>query len=60
MVRREGENGSEPSFDLDHDRPRSIGRLRGFQGNFGVFVRSYAYILSLGADGLQEASRPRC
>jgi glycine dehydrogenase subunit 2 len=30
--------------------------LRGFQGNFGVFVRSYAYILSLGGDGLQEAS----
>jgi glycine dehydrogenase subunit 2 len=44
------------SFDLDFDRPRSIGRLRGFQGNYGVFVRSYAYILSLGADGLQEAS----
>ena len=34
----------------------SIGRLRGFQGNYGVFVRSYAYILSLGADGLREAS----
>jgi glycine dehydrogenase subunit 2 len=44
------------SFDLDYDRPKSIGRLRGFQGNYGVFVRSYAYILSLGADGLQEAS----
>ena len=45
-----------PRFDLDFDRPKSIGRLRGFQGNYGVFVRSYAYILSLGADGLQEAS----
>ena len=45
-----------PSFDLDYDRPKSIGRLRGFQGNFGVFVRSYAYILSLGGDGLAEAS----
>ena len=44
------------TFDLDFDRPQSIGRLRGFQGNFGVFVRSYAYILSLGADGLAEAS----
>jgi glycine dehydrogenase subunit 2 len=30
--------------------------VRGFQGNFGVFVRSWAYILSLGGDGLQEAS----
>ena len=56
VVRREAQNGAEPSFDLDHDRPKSIGRLRGFQGNFGVFVRSYAYILSLGGDGLQEAS----
>jgi len=56
VVRREGENGHGPSYDLDLDRPKSIGRLRGFQGNFGVFVRSYAYILSLGADGLKEAS----
>jgi glycine dehydrogenase subunit 2 len=56
VVRREGQNGGEPSFDLDYERPKSIGRLRGFQGNFGVFVRSYAYILSLGGDGLQEAS----
>jgi glycine dehydrogenase subunit 2 len=43
-------------FDLDSDRPKSIGKLRGFQGNFGVFVRSYAYICSLGSDGLREAS----
>jgi glycine dehydrogenase subunit 2 len=56
VVRRESGNGSGPAYDLDFDRPRSIGRLRGFQGNFGVFVRSYAYILSLGADGLAEAS----
>jgi glycine dehydrogenase subunit 2 len=56
VVRREAQNGAEPFFDLDYDRPKSIGRLRGFQGNFGVFVRSYAYILSLGGDGLQEAS----
>jgi glycine dehydrogenase subunit 2 len=56
VVRREDGNGHGPSFDLDYDRPKSIGRLRGFQGNYGVFVRSYAYILSLGGDGLQEAS----
>jgi glycine dehydrogenase subunit 2 len=43
-------------FDLDYDRPKSIGRLRGFQGNYGVFVRSYAYIRSLGHSGLREAS----
>jgi glycine dehydrogenase subunit 2 len=56
VVRRSAENGHGPRFDLDYDRPKSIGRLRGFQGNYGVFVRSYAYILSLGGDGLQEAS----
>ena len=56
IVRSEGSNGARPSFDLEHERPRSIGRLRGFQGNFGVFVRSYAYIRSLGAEGLRDAS----
>jgi glycine dehydrogenase subunit 2 len=35
---------------------KSIGRLRGFQGNYGTFVRSYAYICSLGAEGLKDAS----
>ena len=35
---------------------QSIGRLRGFQGNYGCFVRSYAYICSLGGDGLKDAS----
>jgi glycine dehydrogenase subunit 2 len=46
----------DDSFDLDHDRPKSIGRLRGFHGNYGCFVRSYAYICSLGGDGLKDAS----
>jgi glycine dehydrogenase subunit 2 len=49
------------SFDLAHDPgagagSKSIGRLRGFQGNYGCFVRSYAYICSLGGDGLKDAS----
>ncbi|MEN0014922.1 MAG: aminomethyl-transferring glycine dehydrogenase subunit GcvPB, partial [Solirubrobacteraceae bacterium] len=35
---------------------KSIGKLRGFQGNYGCFVRSYAYICSLGGPGLQDAS----
>jgi glycine dehydrogenase subunit 2 len=46
----------EGRFDLDYDRPKSIGRLRGFHGNYGVFVRSYAYVRSTGADGLRDAS----
>jgi glycine dehydrogenase subunit 2 len=51
VVRRD-----DGSFDLDFDRPQSIGRLRGWQGNFGTFVRSYAYIRSLGAEGLRDVS----
>jgi glycine dehydrogenase subunit 2 len=56
VVRREPSNGGPPTFDLDDDRPKSIGKLRGFQGNYGVFVRTYAYIRSLGAEGLQDVS----
>ena len=53
-----GSNGGGPAFELRgaDQHPETIGRLRGFQGNFGVFVRSYAYILSLGGNGLAEAS----
>jgi glycine dehydrogenase subunit 2 len=57
VKRTTGSNGSSAStFDLDFDKPKTIGRLRGFQGNYGAFVRSYAYIRSLGAAGLQDAS----
>ncbi|HTT75321.1 MAG TPA: aminomethyl-transferring glycine dehydrogenase subunit GcvPB, partial [Candidatus Binataceae bacterium] len=44
-------------FDLDYDRPGSIGRLRAFYGNFGIILRAYAYILAMGGDGLAAASR---
>ena len=50
LVVREGE-----SFRLDHDRPKSIGRVRGFAGPFGVFVRSYAFMRAYGP-GLLEMS----
>ncbi len=56
LTMTEDGDGVAPGFDFDYERPRSIGRLRGFAGNFGVFVRSYAYIRSLGGDGLAEAS----
>src|SRR4051794_7201871 len=39
VVRLGEANGGPPRFGLDFERPKSIGRLRGFQGNFGVFVR---------------------
>jgi len=50
------ERNEDGGFTLSDDHPKTIGRLRGFQGNYGTFVRSYAYICSLGADGLRDAS----
>jgi glycine dehydrogenase subunit 2 len=42
-------------FRLDHDRPKTIGRVRAFTGPFGVFVRSYAFIRTYGP-ALKEMS----
>jgi glycine dehydrogenase subunit 2 len=42
------------ALSLDWDRPRSIGRVHGFYGNFGVLVRAYTYIRMLGQSGLRE------
>ena len=49
----EKENGR---FRLDHERPKSIGRVRSFYGNFGMLVRALTYILAMGGDGLSQAS----
>ncbi len=43
-------------FHLDYDIPHSIGKVHGFYGNLGVVLKAYAYIKSLGAKGLKEAS----
>jgi glycine dehydrogenase subunit 2 len=37
----------------DSDRPRSIGRVHGWNGNFGILVRAFAYLLANGGDGLR-------
>ena len=42
-------------FRLDFDRPKSIGRVRGYAGPFGVFVRSYAFMRAYGP-ALREMS----
>ena len=46
----------EESYRFEYDRPLSIGKMKGFYGNFGVLVRAYAYILTMGAEGLKTAS----
>jgi len=43
-------------YRFDSERPKSIGRLKAFYGNFAIMVRAYAYILSMGKDGLRRAS----
>jgi glycine dehydrogenase subunit 2 len=49
MVEKQGDR-----FTLSSDRPKSIGKVRGFYGNFGMLVRALAYIRSLGCDGLRR------
>ncbi len=48
-VERQGDR-----FVLSYDRPESIGKVRGFYGNFAMLVRALAYIRSLGRDGLRS------
>ncbi len=43
-------------YSLDYDRPKSIGRLRSFYGNFGMMVRAYTYIREMGPEGLKRAT----
>ncbi len=49
-----GKEGDQ--YILQYDRPKSIGRVRAFCGSFGILVRAYAYILSMGAEGLRQAA----
>ncbi|MGH7345971.1 MAG: aminomethyl-transferring glycine dehydrogenase subunit GcvPB [Candidatus Rokuibacteriota bacterium] len=43
-------------YALDWRRPRSIGKLQAFWGNFGMLVRAYTYIRTMGPDGLRSVS----
>ncbi len=45
------------AYRLNYDLPQSIGRLRSFYGNYGVMLRAWAYILTMGARGLKWASQ---
>jgi glycine dehydrogenase subunit 2 len=43
-------------YRLDYDRPKSIGRVRSFNGNIGILLRGYCYITTLGPAGLRQVS----
>ena len=49
-------DGDGYRLERDGERPRSIGRVRAYQGNVGVLVRAYAYIRAHGGSGLVEVS----
>ncbi len=44
------------SYKLEYNCPQTIGRLKSFYGHFGILVRAYSYILSMGGEGLKRAS----
>ncbi len=44
-------------YYLDYDMPQSIGKVKGYYGNFGILVRAYAYMLAYGGAGLTQVSR---
>ncbi|MCC2252112.1 aminomethyl-transferring glycine dehydrogenase subunit GcvPB [Virgibacillus sp. AGTR] len=46
----------EDQFVFDYDRPQSIGRVKPYYGNFGINLRAYTYIRTMGAEGLKKAS----
>lgn len=52
VVKKDGDH-----YSLEWDRPQSIGKVKGFFGNFGILVRAYAYILAHGKGGLTQVSR---
>ena len=47
---------SDGALGFDYNRPDSVGRVRAFYGNFGMFVRALAYIMANGPDGLRQTT----
>ncbi|MBQ0137712.1 MAG: aminomethyl-transferring glycine dehydrogenase subunit GcvPB [Kurthia sp.] len=47
---------TEQGYEFDYDRPQSIGRVKPYFGNFGINVRAYTYIRSMGPDGLKAVT----
>ncbi|MFC0269921.1 aminomethyl-transferring glycine dehydrogenase subunit GcvPB [Metabacillus herbersteinensis] len=46
----------EDGYHFNYDRPQSIGRVKPYYGNFGINVRAYTYIRSMGPDGLKAVT----
>jgi glycine dehydrogenase subunit 2 len=50
------EPGTNRPLHWSYDRPHSVGRVRAFYGNVGMFIRALAYILANGPDGLRQTT----
>jgi glycine dehydrogenase subunit 2 len=50
------ETAGDGKLRLNYERPQSIGRVRAFYGNFGMWVRALAYIMANGPDGLRQTT----
>lgn len=50
------EKTTDGTYRLNADRPKSVGRVRAFHGNFGMAVRALAYILAYGPEGLKQVT----
>ena len=50
------QEGSSGALHWEYDRPQSVGRVRAFYGNTGMFIRALAYILANGPDGLRQTT----
>lgn len=48
---------NKDEYVLNYNKPKSIGKVKNFYGNFGVLVKAYSYILTMGKEGLKEASQ---
>ena len=49
-------DGDTFALEWEADRPETLGRMKGFNGQFGMHVRALSYMMSHGADGLRQVS----
>ena len=54
--RDKGTKGNSAEFFWEYNRPHSVGRVRAWYGNTGMFIRALAYILANGPDGLRQTT----
>ncbi|MBF0242941.1 MAG: aminomethyl-transferring glycine dehydrogenase subunit GcvPB [Desulfamplus sp.] len=50
-------SGDGSIYTLVYDKPDSMGRMMTFHGHFGIMLRAYSYILSMGSEGLTDVSK---